>query len=53
MSGCMCGRRGDGGPLFIPVYLGASAWAWVRGEGAYRGNVFEREAYGEGGVKGD
>jgi hypothetical protein len=33
------------GPLFIPAYLAASAWAWVRGRGAYEGNVFEVEAY--------
>ena len=33
------------GPAFIPAYLLAGAWAWVRGRGAYRGNYFEREAY--------
>lgn len=34
------------GPLFIPAYLLASAWAWARGGDAYRDNPFEREAYG-------
>lgn len=33
------------GPLFIPAYLLASAWAIVTGAGAYRGNWFEREAF--------
>ena len=33
------------GPLFIPAYLLASAWAVVMGAGAYRGNWFEREAF--------
>lgn len=33
------------GPLFIPAYLLASAWAFVTGAGAYRGNWFEREAF--------
>lgn len=33
------------GPLFIPAYLVASAWAWWRGRGAYEGNAFEVEAY--------
>jgi hypothetical protein len=32
------------GPLFIPAYLLAGGWAWVRGRGAYRGNYFERQA---------
>jgi hypothetical protein len=32
------------GPLFIPLYLAAGAYAWLRGGGAYRDNVFEREA---------
>ena len=35
------------GPFFIPAYLVASAVAWVRTGDGYRGNVFEREAYGE------
>ena len=34
------------GPFFIPAYLLASAVAWRRGKDAYRGNVFEMEAYG-------
>lgn len=29
---------------FIPLYLGASAWAWAAGRDPYRDNVFEREA---------
>lgn len=33
------------GPVFIPAYLLAGAWAWLRGRGAYHGNYFEREAY--------
>ena len=33
------------GPLFIPAYLAASAWALCRGKSAYRGNAFEIEAY--------
>lgn len=33
------------GPLFIPAYLLASVWAWLRGRGAYEGNAFEVEAY--------
>ena len=33
------------GPAFIPAYLLTSAWAWLRGRGAYHGNPFEREAY--------
>jgi hypothetical protein len=33
------------GPAFIPAYLLASAWAGLRGRGAYEGNYFEREAY--------
>ncbi len=32
------------GPLFIPLYLGASAWALAMGRDAYRDNPFEREA---------
>lgn len=32
------------GPAFIPVYLMASAWAFVTGAGAYHGNRLEREA---------
>ena len=33
------------GPAFIPAYLLAGAWGFLRGRGAYRGNRFEREAY--------
>jgi hypothetical protein len=33
------------GPLFLPVYLLASAYVFLRGGRAYRDNPFEREAY--------
>jgi hypothetical protein len=33
------------GPLFIPAYLAASAWVWLRGRHPYLDNPFEREAY--------
>jgi len=33
------------GPLFLPAYLGSSLLALWRGEDAYLGNRFEREAY--------
>jgi hypothetical protein len=33
------------GPAFLPAYLLASLWAWLTGQGAYRGNCFEREAF--------
>jgi hypothetical protein len=33
------------GPFFLPAYLLASAWAWLRGGDPYRDNRFEREAY--------
>jgi hypothetical protein len=33
------------GPLFIPAYLGCSAWLWLRGRHPYWDNPFEREAY--------
>ncbi|MEM7479938.1 MAG: hypothetical protein AAF481_02080 [Acidobacteriota bacterium] len=33
------------GPLFIPAYLVAGAWAWLRGGHPYRDNPFEREAF--------
>lgn len=33
------------GPLFIPAYLGCSAWLWLRGQHPYWDNPFEREAY--------
>jgi hypothetical protein len=32
------------GPLFVPAYLAASAWAWWLGRHFYFDNVFEREA---------
>jgi hypothetical protein len=32
------------GPLFIPAYLVAGAWSWLRGTGSYHGNYFERQA---------
>ncbi len=32
------------GPLFIPAYFGASAWAVVRGRHLYRDNWFEIDA---------
>lgn len=33
------------GPLFIPAYLGCSAFLWMRKKNAYRDNPFEVEAY--------
>jgi hypothetical protein len=33
------------GPLFVPAYLAASAWQWLRGRHPYWDNPFEREAY--------
>lgn len=33
------------GPLFVPAYLVAGAWAWLCRRDAYRDNAFEREAY--------
>jgi hypothetical protein len=32
------------GPIFLPVYLAASIWAWLKGRGAYEGNYLERKA---------
>lgn len=32
------------GPLFLPLYFGASLWALLRGRDPYLANVFEREA---------
>lgn len=32
------------GPVFLPVYLAASLWAWIKGRGAYKGNYLERKA---------
>lgn len=37
------------GPFFLPAYLLAGAWQWVRGRGAYRDNPFEVEARRWGG----
>jgi hypothetical protein len=37
------------GPAFIPAYLVAGLWGWLTGEGAYRGNSFERGAVQEAG----
>lgn len=34
------------GVMFVPAYLGCSAWLWLRGKDAYRDNPFEREAFG-------
>ncbi len=34
------------GPFFLPAYFLASYLAWRRGEDAYRGNRFEKEAFG-------
>ena len=33
------------GPFFIPAYLAASVWAWIRRKDPYRDNIFEVEAY--------
>ncbi len=33
------------GPLFVPAYLTASAWQWMRGRDPYWDNPFERAAY--------
>lgn len=33
------------GGLFIPAYLTASLIAWIQRRDAYRGNVFEQEAF--------
>lgn len=33
------------GPFFIPAYLLASVWAFLRGRRPYLDNPFEREAY--------
>jgi hypothetical protein len=37
------------GPLFLPAYLLAGAWQWVRGRRAYWDNPFEVEARRAGG----
>jgi hypothetical protein len=36
------------GPLFMPAYLLAGAWAFATGAGAYEGNYFERDAVRRG-----
>lgn len=33
------------GPLFLPAYLAAGLWAWLRGGRSYRDNAFERAAF--------
>jgi hypothetical protein len=38
---CQCERWG---PFFLPAYLLAGAWQWVRGRNAYWDNPFEVEA---------
>lgn len=35
------------GPFFLPAYLAASGWLWMRRDDPYRGNPFEREAFAE------
>ena len=35
------------GPLFLPAYLGWSAWLWLKGKDCYRLNPFEIEAYAQ------
>ena len=35
------------GVLFIPVYLGCSAYLWLAGKDCYRDNPFEQQAYQE------
>lgn len=37
------------GPLFLPAYLLAGAWQWLRGRDAYGDNPFEVEARRRGG----
>lgn len=32
------------GPIFIPVYIMAGFWAFIKSRGAYRGNYLERKA---------
>jgi len=36
------------GPFFLPAYLLASLWLYLRGKDAYRQNPFERQAYERG-----
>jgi hypothetical protein len=33
------------GPLFVPAYLGASAWCWLGGRDPYLDNPFEKAAH--------
>ena len=35
------------GPFMGPAYLLCSLWLYLRGEDPYRGNPFEKEAYGD------
>lgn len=37
------------GPLFLPLYLGASLWLYLLGKDWYRNNPFEVQAYSRGG----
>jgi hypothetical protein len=41
------------GPLFIPAYLGCSAWLLLRRRDPYRENPFERQAFAETDVPGE
>ncbi len=41
------------GPLFIPAYLGCSAWLLLRRRDPYRANPFERQAFAETGAPGE
>lgn len=38
------------GPAFLPAYLSASVWMWLRGRDPYMDNPFEVEAYANDGV---
>lgn len=33
------------GPFFLPAYIGASVYLWLRGRDPYLDNPFERDAY--------
>ena len=37
------------GPFFVPAYLTASLFVWLRGGDPYRDNPFEREAFANAG----
>lgn len=39
------------GPLFVPAYIAASAWAWLRGRRPYRDNRFEAAARARAGPR--